>query len=319
MAEKNNVEVLEERELKNGKYLQDDQINFEPRSYEGIKGEIFDYIESGKKWIQQTAAEGLLGVRVKQFDRYCSGMKNDHDYEIEKIRRKPPTKNHSYNFVKEEDVIKIAEQFNKKLRWPINDLKSLDPNKPTMSQTDVEKMGKEIVENSGLKVIEEFKERVNYLEKRTQDLEGRNLNLELSNDDLNSEVNKLVTEKADLKIKKNSTEKDLEGLQKSTKGTKIIWGSIAAFVILSAGTYGYFNYQNSEKKEEKVSKLQIKIEEKNVNLQEVKKEILKTQGELSTITEINKSQSEKISDLKDKIKKMEYDKLVNENYSLINK
>lgn len=146
-------------------------------TYQGIGGITYEYTDptSKERWIQQVVGEHMLDVRWKQFDRYCEAL----DPKVEKRRIK--TKRYSYNFIKESDVHRIAEAFNKVIRIPIKDIPRTDENAKVFSKTDLSTIVEGEVNHRGMAVFNEYRVII-------KDLTAKN-------ESLHTEVNSLVKEK----------------------------------------------------------------------------------------------------------------------------
>ncbi len=146
-------------------------------TYQGINGITFEYTDPAtqERWIQQVVGEHMLDVRWKQFDRYCEAL----DPKVEKRRIK--TKRYSYNFIRESDVHRIAQTFNKVIRIPVKDIPRTDENAKIFSKTDVGTMAEKVVNDRGMAVFNEYKVII-------KDLTAKN-------ESLHTEVNSLVKEK----------------------------------------------------------------------------------------------------------------------------
>ena len=139
-----------------------------------VLGVTYEFFENGEKWVSQSVAEHRLGVRVKQFDRYCKMIEPP----VIKVRRQ--TERYAYNFIKEIDIERMAVHYQKVLRVPLEDIAYTDRNKKTLSVTDAEALALEKAQG----IFKDLNTRINTLETK--------------NDNLSAEINRLAAEKSEI-------------------------------------------------------------------------------------------------------------------------
>jgi len=214
-----------------------------PITYQGIPGITFEYTDPATKerWIQQVVGEHMLDVRWKQFDRYCEAI----DPKVEKRRIK--TKRYSYNFIKESDVHRMAQAFNKVIRIPIKDIPRTDENEKIFSKTDVGSMVEGEVNHRGAAVFSEYKNMI--------------ADYKSKNEALNEEVKTLLN-------KNFATSSRLKNWQI----TAII--SLVILVIGGVGGYlGYLQYHKLDTDNDKVLAENENIQKENISLKTMVKDL----------------------------------------------
>jgi len=207
---------------------------------------------NGDTWFHQAIGEHMLGVRTRQFDYYCKEMVPPVD------KRRVQTSRYSYNFVKESDIHKIAKAKNKILRMPLIDIPTTDNKEKIFSKTDVETMAEKVVNEQALAVFKNYDLRIH--------------DLEAKNDHLNTEVNRLTIEKAEiieskskeilqiagekqgiidqkaaeisLLAKKAEEEKRAKDAALNKKRASIIF---AVVVGVAAAAYGFMTYKDNDR------------------------------------------------------------------------
>jgi len=180
----------------------------------GLAYEFLDH--TGEKWFQQVVGEHMLGVRTKQFDRYCEEM----EPKVEKRRVK--TRHYSYNFIKELDIFRIAEAKGKAIRIPLKDLPTTDTNQKVFSKTDFDSMAETIIQDKAVAIFKEYNDRMR--------------SLETTNTSLSSEVVNLAKEKTQLIEEKFNiiNKKRIWKISTILCGAfLVIGGGVAAVVILN--------------------------------------------------------------------------------------
>ncbi len=232
-------------------------------TYQGISGITFEYTDPAtqERWIQQVVGEHMLDVRWKQFDRYCEAL----DPKVEKRRIK--TKRYSYNFIKESDVHRIAETFNKVIRIPVKDLPRTDENAKIFSKTDLGSIVEGEVSHRGMAVFNEYKVII-------KDLTAKN-------ETLHTEVNSLVKEKYTILSKLKNW--------RITAAILLIGGGVAAAFVYSTNKDNDRLYD--EKRQAAVTITSLNAENSNLSLktkmQDDEIEILKKQVPVIQNAEIN--------------------------------
>jgi hypothetical protein len=164
--------------------------------------------DAGETWFHQIVGEWMLGVRTRQFDYYCKNMVPPV------IKRREQTSRYSYNFVKESDIHRIAQAKGKVLRMPLQDIPTTDSNEKIFSKTDLEAGYKKAVNELA---IAEFK---NY-DLRIHDLETKN-------DHLNTEVNRLTIEKAEIIESKSKETLQIAGEKQEIIDKKTVENNLLA-------------------------------------------------------------------------------------------
>ena len=164
--------------------------------------------DAAETWFHQIVGEWMLGVRTRQFDYYCKNMVPPV------IKRREQTSRYSYNFVKESDIHRIAQAKGKVLRMPLQDITTTDSNEKIFSKTDLEAGYKKAVNELA---IAEFK---NY-DLRIHDLETKN-------DHLNTEVNRLTIEKAEIIESKSKEILQIAGEKQEIIDKKIVENNLLA-------------------------------------------------------------------------------------------
>jgi hypothetical protein len=203
-----------------------------------VLGITYELFINGEKYVQQAVGEHRLGVRVKQFDRYCKMINPP----VIKIRKQ--TERYSYNFIKEIDLERMAHHYQKVMRIPLEEIPHTDQNKKTLSVTDAKAMALEQAQV----IFKDLYSRVNVLETKNEELHNEVSRLNLKNAEIietkSKEINAITAEKQEviekkneeiIKLAKENNQINIEKTNIDNKKKEWKFATLAACVVLLTG------------------------------------------------------------------------------------
>ena len=286
--------------------MSDNDIIFEEKVYaETGSAAVFEYFEDGEKWIQLKKAEGMLSTSYRSLDRYIKALSKEDNYDVLKVKRKPTSVDHPFTFMRESDVNKIADKFNKKVRWELKEIHTLDRNHPAFSRNDFDKIkgeaAKKLINDSGNELIEGYKSLTTDLQNQINKLESKNSTLENKVDELDSDYRSATEEKHGAL---NSLELSRSEFRSDNSKLKLAFLSTSGFLIfcsLALGAYSFSSHQSLLKSEKLQNNTHVKLDNKIIELQETNRLQFETKAQLELSLTKNQEKEQQISILKDQV------------------